>query len=358
MAKCEQCGTDFSNWFGDVKRLCPQCEQRAAQQPQILPPEGSAPAPRVALPAPNVTRILIGINVAVYVVMALTTRQFVSFDTPTVLHWGAAFGILTASGEWWRMLTAMFLHGGILHIAVNMWALRNLGYTAELFYGRRNFLIIYLLSGLAGSASTMLWNPVRVSVGASGAIFGVAGALAALVYFKRLPVDRAVLRRDVGSIGGMIVINLFLGASIPIIDNSAHIGGLLAGTFLGFALPAIIFRAEREKSETPGYSATVAVCGAIVAIAMLTRTKVAPDAEAYRAEDSYRSGNKSAALAHARRAAELHPQSFYANYMIGAIYLENKQDADAIPFLERATQIDPNDADAKAALAEARKSQP
>lgn len=358
MAKCEQCGAEFSNWFGDVKRNCPQCEQRASQQPQVLPPEGSAPTQRVALPTPIATRILIGINIAVYLMMALTTRQFVSFNTPTVLRWGADFGVLTASGEWWRMLTAMFLHGGILHIAVNMWALRNLGYTAELFYGRRNFLIIYLLSGLAGSAATMMWNPVRVSVGASGAIFGVAGALAALVYFKKLPVDRAVLRRDIGSIGGMIVMNLFLGASIPVIDNSAHVGGLLAGTLLGFALPAIIFRAEREKSEAPGYSAIAAVLGVIVAVAMLTRAKVAPDTEAYRAEASYRAGNKVAALAHAKRAADLHPQSFYANYMIGAIYLENDQDAAALPFLERATQIDPNDRDAKAALAEARKSQP
>lgn len=358
MSKCEQCGTEFSNWFGDVKRVCPQCEQQDRQQAQVLPPETSAPTPRIALPAPIATRILIGINIAVYLAMALTTRQFVTFDTPTVLRWGADFGVLTASGEWWRMLTAMFLHGGILHIAVNMWALRNLGYTAELFYGRRNFLIIYFLSGLAGSAGTMLWNPVRVSVGASGAIFGVAGALAALVYFKKLPVDRAVLRRDIGSIGGMIIINLFLGASIPVIDNSAHVAGLLAGTLLGIALPAVIFRTERDKSVALGFSAATAVVGAIVAIALLTRVKVAPDAEAYQAETSYRSGDKAGALIHVKRAAELHPQSFYANFMIGAIYLESNQDAEAIPFLERATQIDPNDRDARTALAEARKSQP
>ena len=228
------------------------------------------------LPAPIATRILMGINIAVYLAMVLTTRQFVNFDTPTVVHWGADFGLLTLSGEWWRMLTSTFLHGGIIHIAVNMWALRNLGYTAELFYGRRNFLIIYLLSGLAGSAGTLVWNPARVSVGASGAIFGVAGALAALVYFKKLPVDRAVLRRDIGSIGGMILVNLFLGASIGIIDNSAHVGGLLAGTILGFALPAMIFRAEREKSETPGYMATAAVLAAILGLAMFCRAKVAP----------------------------------------------------------------------------------
>jgi membrane associated rhomboid family serine protease len=362
MAKCEQCGAEFSNWFGDVKRICPQCEQRAANlpQPQLLPPDGSTQpaAPLMQLPAPIATRILMGINIAVYLAMVLTTRQFVNFDTPTVVHWGADFGLLTLSGEWWRMLTSTFLHGGIIHIAVNMWALRNLGYTAELFYGRRNFLIIYLLSGLAGSAGTLVWNPARVSVGASGAIFGVAGALAALVYFKKLPVDRAVLRRDIGSIGGMILVNLFLGASIGIIDNSAHVGGLLAGTILGFALPAMIFRAEREKSETPGYMATAAVLAAILGLAMFCRAKVAPDLEVYSAEMAYEAGDKAGALAHVQRATELHPQSFYANSFIGALYLDNGENAKALPFLEKANQLDPTNAGVKQALAQARQASP
>src|ERR1019366_5618397 len=108
----------------------------------------------------------------------------------------------------------------------------------------------------------------------------------------------------------MILVNLFLGASIGIIDNSAHVGGLLAGTILGFALPAMIFRAEREKSETPGYMATAAVLAAILGLAMFCRAKFAPDLEVYRAEMAYEAGDKAGALAHVQRATELHPQSF------------------------------------------------
>jgi rhomboid protease GluP len=357
MAKCEQCGTNFSNWYGDVKRLCPQCEARQAQ-PQVLPPAaaGQPTAPRMQLPPPIATRVLIGINIAVYIAMALLTRQYFEFDTATVLRWGADFGPATAGGEWWRMLTAMFLHGGLLHVAVNMWALRNLGYTAEIFYGRKNFLIIYFLSGLAGSAGTLVWNANRVSVGASGAIFGVAGALAALVYFKKLPVDKALLKRDIGSIGAVIVYNLIFGAAIPVIDNSAHVGGLIAGTILGFALPAAIFRVEREKSETPGYMAAAGVLAVIVLIAASSSRKLAADAEVYRAEVAYESGNKELASQHLRRAEDLQPRTFYANYFIGAIFLDQGENAKALPYLEKAAALQPNHPAVKAALERARQS--
>ena len=357
MARCEQCGVEFSNWLGSQKRLCPNCEQQAGLQrpPDILPPEGEAPSqPRVKLPPPVATRVLIAINVAVFLAMAALTREFVDFNTQTVLRWGADFGVLTTSGEWWRMLTAMFLHGGILHIAVNMWALRNLGYTAELLYGRRNFLIIYFLSGLAGSAGTMIWNPLSVSVGASGAIMGLAGALAALVYFKKLPVDRALLRRDVGSVAGVILFTLIIGARLPTIDNSAHVGGVLAGMILGFALPATIFRAERDKPASTGNSAIAAVIIAILLIAGYTRVKVAPDVETYRAELAYEAGNKQEAYAHAAKAAQMHPQSFYSNVMIGLYLLDQDKKVEAIPYLERANRLMPNDRQVKAALDHAR----
>ena len=361
MAKCEQCGTEFSNWFGDVRRTCPQCEQQNARmlEPQILPPDsgGQPTGPRIPLPPPIVTRILIGINLAVFVAMALATKQFFSFDNATALRWGADFGPATASGEWWRMLTSMFLHGGILHIAVNMWALRNLGYTAELFYGRRNFLAIYMLSGLAGSAATMIWRPGDVSVGASGAIFGVAGALAAMVYFKKLPVDRALLKRDIGSIGAVIFYNLLIGAAVPIINNAAHVGGLVAGLLLGFALPATIFRAEREKTNTLGAMAVALVVALIVVIGYFGHAKLAWESEAYRGEKAYFAGDKNGALEHVRRAAALHPQSFYANYFIGAVFLENGESAEAVPFLERAAELNPKNVGVQRALDHARNAQ-
>lgn len=355
MARCEQCGASFPNWFGDVKRLCPQCEQRATQlrQPDILPPEGAA-QPRIVLPAPVATRILIGINVAVYVAMVLLTRQFIQFDDATALKFGADYAPATVGGEWWRMLTSMFLHANLLHIAVNMWALRNLGYTAELFYGRRNYLIIYLLSGFAGSAGTLVWRPGVVSVGASGAIFGVAGALAAMVYVKKLPVDRALLKRDIGSIGAVIIYNLIFGAAIPIINNAAHVGGLIAGFILGYALPATIFRAEREKPGTTGLWSVAVVLAIIVGIASSGRLRLAGDVEAYRAEQAYDANDKVGALAHADRAGNLRPESPRSNLIVGWIYYHEGQPGKAIPFLENASQRMPDDPQIKALLEAAR----
>lgn len=357
MARCEQCGARFSNWFGDVKRLCPQCAQRARQpQGEVLPPETApSPQPRVELPPPTVTRILIGINVAVFVAMVLLTRQFFDFNIDTVLHWGADFAPATAGGEWWRMLTSMFLHGGIIHIAVNMWALRNLGYTAELFYGRRNYLIIYLLSGFAGSSATLVWRPDTVSVGASGAIFGVAGALAAMVYVKKLPVDRALLKRDIGSIGAVIFYNLLFGAAVPIINNAAHVGGLIAGFILGYALPATIFRSEREKGATAGIMAIALVLCVIAVIGYTGHQRLAPDIEVYHAEQAFDAGNQAATKLHAERAAALHPTGLNSNYTLGWIFLHMNRPADAVPFLEKAVQLSPKNEQIKALLAEAQR---
>lgn len=358
MARCAQCGSEFSNATTSSKLVCPRCESQGANlpEPQVLPPETAhAPqAPRMQLPAPVVTRILIGINCAVFVAMVLLTRQFVDFDTEVALRYGADFAPATAGGEWWRMLTSMFLHGGIIHIAVNMWALRNLGYTAELFYGRRNYLIIYLLSGLAGSSATLIWRPDTVSVGASGAIFGVAGALAAMVYFKKLPVDRALLKRDIGSIGAVIFYNLIIGAAVPIINNAAHVGGLIAGFLLGYALPARIFRSEREKPASTGVLAAVFIVVMIMVIGFFGHQRLAPDVEVYHAEQAYDRGDKAAAMPYIEHAATMHPQTFYANYLIGAMFLDNGKPAQAVPFLAKAAALHPDNATVKAALEHAK----
>jgi len=125
---------------------------------------------------PPVTRIIIAVNVLVYVAMGLSG---VSWTDPSVLQairWGADFGPLTLSGQWWRLFTSMFVHFGFFHILLNMWCLRNLAVALEPMMGRLAFSITYLFSGLAASAVSTAWNPWRASAGASGAIFGIAGA--------------------------------------------------------------------------------------------------------------------------------------------------------------------------------------
>src|ERR1700690_3687130 len=150
-----------------------------------------------------------------------------------LVSWGANFGPLTVSGQWWRLLTCVFVHGGLLHIAFNMWCLWDLGRLAESVYGHWTFAVVYLITGLSASLASVIWNPVILSVGASGAIFGIAGALIASFYLGEFSLPRAAMSGTLRSVVVFVGYNLFFGAVIARTDNAAHIGGLLMGLLLG-----------------------------------------------------------------------------------------------------------------------------
>lgn len=143
-------------------------------------------------------------------------------------------------GEYYRLLTAMFLHGGLLHLAFNSWALYVLGQEVERLFGTGRFVAIYFISGLAGSVASYALTPSN-SVGASGAIFGLIGALAVFYYASRAVLGQ-LARAQLGSLITVLMINLFIGFSSPgIIDNVAHLGGLLGGAATGVLLaPRIV----------------------------------------------------------------------------------------------------------------------
>src|SRR5207302_10180954 len=126
------------------------------------------------------------INILVFLVMALNRISPIHPTTDQMLHWGAQFGPFTLGGQWWRLFSSMFLHNGIIHLGLNMWCLWNLGLLAESLFGRWTFLAIYLATGVGADLFSLSWNASRVSSGASGAIFGLAGALITGLYFARL----------------------------------------------------------------------------------------------------------------------------------------------------------------------------
>ncbi|MBA2723259.1 MAG: rhomboid family intramembrane serine protease, partial [Methylibium sp.] len=146
------------------------------------------------------------------------------------LTWGANFGPATKDGQWWRLGSAMFLHFGVLHLAMNMWALWDGGRLVERLYGHGRFAFIYLGSGVAGNLLSLVVQGERaVSGGASGAVFGVYGALLVCLARERSRVDPFEFRWLFGGVTVFSVATLALGFVIPGIDNAAHIGGLLAG---------------------------------------------------------------------------------------------------------------------------------
>ncbi len=185
------------------------------------------------------TWLLLGAIVAVF---GLELMSGATSDPRALVRLGANVPVLVWQGEWWRLLTAMFLHGGLLHLLLNGWALYQLGGLFEAWMGSGRMAMTYLVAGLAGSLASLFFLRGGMSVGASGAIFGVLGALVGVLVRRRdrlRPQAKQLLYQLLMWAG----INVFLGFSTPGIDNAAHLGGAVAGLALGLILRP---RWERE----------------------------------------------------------------------------------------------------------------
>jgi len=239
-------------------------------EPEFLPPgaDFNPPPPPVHRPrsrwaAAPATYLLVGVNCLVFLAMV---AHHVSAASPTLdqlMYWGADnAGAVLLLGQWWRIVTAMFVHVGILHLATNMWCLWNLGLLAEPLMGSTGVLAVYILTGAAGNLLSTCVNwfwfnqdwvkfhdlgVFPAGAGASGAVFGIAGALIILLKSHRLPVPPQELHKLRKSVIYFAAINLVLGLSISFgtmvahsglsIDNMAHLGGFSCG--LLFAAPMV-----------------------------------------------------------------------------------------------------------------------
>jgi rhomboid protease GluP len=198
----------------------------------------------------TVTGAVIALNAAVFIVMAgfLDAGWVRPDDLTAYIRYGANNGGATTDGEWWRLLTSMFMHFGILHVALNMWALFNTGIFLEKLLGRTLFAITYLGAGLAGGFASIIWNGDKVwSAGASGAVFGVIGGIIGFMLCERQSIPRSVLRGMMNSSLAFAGYNILFGFSIPGIDNAAHLGGLAGGIALGWLLAVPVDASARRR---------------------------------------------------------------------------------------------------------------
>jgi rhomboid protease GluP len=249
MANCVQCGRQLPGLtFG--KKLCQWCVQHeAAKRGEDSPIQRVETAPWKRSQSSSqsssmiVTQVIIAINVVVFVAMSMAVGVTL-LGSPEWLalsfRLGSNFPPYTLAGEWWRLLTSVFLHGGLLHIAFNMWCLWNLGRLAESVYGHWTYAAVYLITGISASLVSAGWHLSAAnarlfggSVGASGAIFGIAGALLASFYLGEFSLPRSVITGMLRSVATFVGYNLFFGAVVSVTDNAAHIGGLLMGLVLG-----------------------------------------------------------------------------------------------------------------------------
>jgi len=187
---------------------------------------------RLAIPLhdPLWTYVLLVANALVWLAMTLVGGS----ENPVILVlFGAKYTPLILAGQYWRLLSAVFVHVGIAHLVFNAYALFSFGMEVERRFGRARFLALYLLSGVASSTASFVGNPA-LSAGASGAVFGLAGASVAY-YATYRDQFGASGRRSLTSILMVVGINLVMGSIAPGIDNLGHVGGLIAGLGLGWA---------------------------------------------------------------------------------------------------------------------------
>ncbi|MBZ9688884.1 rhomboid family intramembrane serine protease [Clostridium estertheticum] len=183
---------------------------------------------------PWITIGIIAINVIMYVITAYLSYVYAkgsifNSDTNVLILLGAKVNYLIAKGQYYRLISCMFLHGGIVHLGANMYSLYAIGPMIEKVYGKAKYVVIYFISGICASIFSYIFS-TSVSIGASGAIFGLLGAVLVFAIKSKGKTGNAFIR----SILSVIFINIFIGATLPNIDNFAHAGGLLGGMLIAF----------------------------------------------------------------------------------------------------------------------------
>lgn len=286
------------------------------------------------------TLLLITISVLIFLLMALSGGEWLRFSGAQVLHWGGNYGPLTMEGQWWRLLSTMFVHIGLFHLAINMWALYELGGLAEQIYGPWSMLLIYLLTGVAGSIASLARNPTIVSAGASGAIFGLAGVLIITLALRRLAVRSGELTIALASLLAFAGYNLSYGFVKGGIDNGAHLGGLVSGLLMGVALAA--GREAQGVRRREGVVYAVAVLLLVAGYAALKQTR----GEAITIEAARQALQRNNPDAVIRRLSSLRSlnRNSEALTLLASAYGEKKQNGDAEKYYRRSLQLNPRDA--------------
>jgi membrane associated rhomboid family serine protease/Flp pilus assembly protein TadD len=377
MANCTKCGRKLPSLvFG--KRICEWCVRHEAMQRGEEPENAVQPV----MPAPwtisnrstlGFPQILVGINLLVFVAMVLNGISITDPGGETLVRWGANWGRLTMTGQWWRLITYMFLHIGILHIAMNMWSLWYLGSLCESLFGTWTFGAVYVVSGIAGGIASLAWNPYAVSAGASGAIFGLVGALIASFYLGEFSMPQGFIRPQLRI---LLIFSAFslLNGIFGRVDNAAHLGGLITGLAFG----ALIARVAPSGDNVLRRGAVVSLVSLLVLAGgwlryshaytlyyrwgdvLLSQNRpveaIAEFQRAIRAKPNYVPAHLALSYAYSfipnyvqaeaelKQVLELDPQNATAHYALGFIYLNEQRTGEAREIFKQILTADPNSA--------------
>ncbi len=351
MPNCLKCGAELAvNEEGVAPVLCDRCAGRATSRAR----RGMSTGTFRDSPA---TSALVAINLAVLLGMFVTGGA-ATFGPENLLRWGANYGPLTLGGEYWRLVTAGFVHGGIYHIAFNMWALWSLGRLSEKLFGSWVTFAVYVLTGVGGAMLTLAWNPRQFEVGASGAVFGIAGAILSGIKFGHVAVSSFERRSIFSSLTFFVVFNLAIGfglVSVGVgIDNMCHLGGLLTG--LTFGAPLATASASGKKSFEWITIVLVALIMTVLGSRLVqVKGQANPEAAIRRALQSQ---DYPQAIQVLEKYTAEQPANDRVWFVLGYAYEKNGQKDRAIAAYEQALKLNPNSSDAREALAELRGNAP
>jgi membrane associated rhomboid family serine protease/Flp pilus assembly protein TadD len=345
MANCIRCGRQLPPLtFG--KKICQWCVQHEAAQrgeegDDAIQPVMAAPWVRRESSV-SLTQVILGANVMVFIAMVAASGPSMDFTGQVMVAFGANYGPDTLSGQWWRLATYMFLHGGLFHIATNMWCLWNIGTLCESLYGRFTYAAIYLMTGVAGGLASVGWNPGVLSVGASGALFGLTGALIASFYLGSFSLSGINIKGTLSSLLFFAGFSLFLGKVVPGIDNACHVGGLVSGLILG-ALIALV--APEHDKPLPRVGVLLFVVVLLTGSAVGVYRWRASEVHFGSAMDAQRSIDRM--IAELQRRIQQNPQDASAHYSLAHAYFNKGQIPEGESELQRVLDLQPQNARAR-----------
>ena len=326
--------------------------------PPVYTPEAGEPRAQGFYDTPGyrpvATYALIAMNLVVFGLMTLAGG---SQNQEVLLEFGASYGPYFRQGEYWRLVMPMFLHIGVLHLLINMYALYLLGRILEHVYGYGRFALLYVGSGMFSSYLSMAVGP-HIAAGASGAIFGIAGAMLVAGFLHRASIPRRLRRVFGGGILLMVVANLAFGAIVPGIDNWGHVGGLFGGMVLaGLIRPPQQELAAQPTVEAPSQPVVIIpilIVGLAVAATVENYRTSRAVASLLQEGNRLRSNNQAGkAMERFQEAARRAPHDERPHEELGLLYLQQKHPDDAIREFETALRLSPGSARAQIGLAQA-----
>jgi len=352
LANCRQCGTKLpSLTFGEASPYCKTCRSQivSVHSPDATDSLAQPPQAAVASKATPATYVLLAINIAIFLIMIARGVDWMQPTSDQLLSWGADYGPYTLDGQYWRLITSMFLHFGIIHILGNMWCLWSLGRLAEDLIGSPAVVGIYLLTGIGASLLSLSWDPMRVSAGASGAIFGIAGALITVLYYGKHDLPKENVRHLLGYVVRFSLLNLLFGLKAHV-DNMAHVGGLVTGLVIGLFLARSFNVAPEERPALHRMILAISAAVLIMLFVPIARAKQYA-VDFGKGVTAFDHNEMNTAIEHLQKYTAARPDDANGHELLGSAFQRANRLDEAAHEFERGLVLDPDDPDTQINLA-------